>query len=48
MSNQIILRMKAAFAARVNLATKVVEVVNFSCLSRKSRFGTEADEKIIC
>ena len=39
--------MKAAFAARVNLATQVEEVVNFSCWSRKSRIGTEAHGKIV-
>ena len=38
--------MKAAFAARVNLATQVEEVVNFSCWSRKSRIGTEAHGKL--
>ena len=36
--------MKAAFAARVNLVT---QVVNFSCWSRKSRIGTEAHAKIV-
>ena len=39
--------MKAAFAARVNLVTQVMEVVNFSCWSRKSRIGTEAHSKKI-
>ena len=39
--------MKAAFAARVNLVTQVMEVVNFSCWSRKSRIGTEAHAKIV-
>ena len=39
--------MKAAFAARVNLVTKVAEVVNFSCWSKKLRIGTEAHEKIV-
>ena len=39
--------MTAAFAARVNLVTQVVEVVNFSCWSRKSRIGTEAHAKIV-
>ena len=39
--------MKAAFAARVNLVTKVAEVANFSRWSKKLRIGTEAREKII-
>ena len=30
-------RMKAAFAARVNLVTQVAEVANFSCWSKKLR-----------
>ena len=39
--------MKAAFAARVYLATQVAEVVNFSCWSKKLSIGTEAREKIV-
>ena len=39
--------MTAAFAARVNLVTQVMEVMNFSCWSRKSRIGTEAHAKIV-
>ena len=39
--------MKAAFAARINLVTKVAEVANFSYWSKKLRTGTEAHEKIV-
>ena len=39
--------MKAAFAARVNLVTKVAEVANFSRWSKKLRIGTKAHEKIV-
>ena len=46
-SKQRILRMKAAFAARVNLVTQVAEVANFSCWSKKLRIGTVAHEKIV-
>ena len=44
---QTLLRMKAAFAARINLVTKVAEVANFSYWSKKLRTGTEAHEKIV-
>ena len=46
-SEQRILRMKAAFATRVNLVTQVVEVVNLSCWSKKSRIGREAYGKLL-
>ena len=39
--------MKAAFSARVNLVTQVMEVTYFSCWSRKSRIEHETHEKII-
>ena len=47
--NKEFLRMKPAFAARVNLVTQVAEVANFSFWYRKSksRIGTEAPEKIV-
>ena len=34
--------MKAAFAARFNLVTHVIEVAKFPCWLRKSRIMTEA------
>ena len=46
-SKQRILWTKSAFAARVNLVTKVVEVVNFPCWVRKSRIRTEAHKKLL-
>ena len=46
-SKQRILRMKAAFAAKVNLIKQVTEILNFSCQSRKSIIGTEAHENIV-
>ena len=39
--------MKAAFTARVNLVTQIMEVTYFSCWSRKSRIKTETHEKIV-
>ena len=46
-SKQRILWTKSAYAARVNLVTKVVEVVNFPCWVRKSRIRTEAHKKLL-
>ena len=46
-SKQRTAQMKAAFAARVNLVTRVVEVANVSCWLRMSGIETEAYEKII-
>ena len=46
-SEQRILRMKAAFAARVNLVTQVVEVANLSCWLKKSRIGRETYKKLL-
>ena len=45
-SKQRILRMKAAFAARVNLVTQVAEAANFSCWWKKLGIGTVAHKKI--
>ena len=45
-SKQRILWTKSTFATRVNLVTKVREVMNFPCWSRKSRIGTEAHKKM--
>ena len=46
-SKQRILWTKSAFAARVNLVTKVVEVANFPCWVRKSRIRIEAHKKLL-
>ena len=46
-SKQRILWTKSAFAARVNLVTKVGEVANFPCWVRKSRIRTEAHKKLL-
>ena len=46
-SKQRISSMKAAFTARLNLVTQIMEVTYFSCWSRKSRIKTETHKKLL-